>query len=461
MQDSAAQDSIITIEGGNFCVSGDDSHRVFLVQEYGDLSINNLIVTNGRSTNGGAIKVDGGGILSLSGVTVKDSEATGGPGGGIRADGELTMTNSAVHGNESSSGQIGGGLALRADATITNSAIYNNSSDHDGGGVDMSFSSASVTISGSSIYGNSAAAGGGGFMVADTTELILKNSTVYGNSAEQGAALRVVSGTATVTHVTFVDNRVSNADSAAVLRVGDTLRLRNSIIARTTANNGTTRRVDCSGVLGQNINNQVQDGSCSAAFMGGPGLASAPTGSPPYYALQVNSPAIGQGDAAVCAAESTDQAGQARPASGCDLGAVQYIAPTVVQRGSSSDSSSGGSGGDDKETTTTRQSIPTGYTLVIQGYQLAATYGLGSGVQFKRVDASGVGNQAVIDLGLIDAIDVWGYVEQGVHVCFPQKAISSSSMPPLRRGWSIGCPASLSPPKVSPAPRSTGPARLP
>ena len=64
---------------------------------------------------------------------------------------------------------------------------------------------------------------------------------------------------------------------------------------------------------------------------------------------------------------------------------------------------------------------PTGYILVNQGYQLWAQHGLASGVQFKRVDASGVGNSAVIDLGLIDAIDVWGYVEQGVQVCFPQE----------------------------------------
>ena len=156
----------------------------------------------------------------------------------------------------------------------------------------------------------------------------------------------------------------------------------------------------------------MQDGTCSAAFMGDPGLASAPTGSPPYYALQMNSPAIGQGDATVCAIEPTDQAGQARPASGCDLGAVQYIAPAVR-------SSSGWSSGS-SSVKATDVPPPTGYILVNQGYQLWAQHGLASGVQFKRVDASGVGNSAVIDLGVIDAIDVWGYVEQGVQVCFPQ-----------------------------------------
>ena len=35
------------------------------------------------------------------------------------------------------------------------------------------------------------------------------------------------------------------------------------------------------------------------------------------------------------------------------------------------------------------------------------------------VDASAIGNQTVIDNGFIYGVDVWGYVAQGVEVCFP------------------------------------------
>ncbi len=42
------------------------------------------------------------------------------------------------------------------------------------------------------------------------------------------------------------------------------------------------------------------------------------------------------------------------------------------------------------------------------------------GAQGKRVDARGVGNQAVIDQGLLDAVDLWGYVTPGIEVCFEQ-----------------------------------------
>ena len=51
---------------------------------------------------------------------------------------------------------------------------------------------------------------------------------------------------------------------------------------------------------------------------------------------------------------------------------------------------------------------------------VSARYGLQSGVQCKRVDAAGIGDQSVIDAGFIDAFDIYGYVEQGVELCFPQ-----------------------------------------
>ena len=52
--------------------------------------------------------------------------------------------------------------------------------------------------------------------------------------------------------------------------------------------------------------------------------------------------------------------------------------------------------------------------------RIRATNGLGSGVQCQRLDGGGLGRQSLIDAGFIDAVDVWGYVEQGVEVCFPQ-----------------------------------------
>ena len=273
--------------------------------------------------------MDSGGILSLSSVTVKDSESTSNTsgGGGIRSDGgSVTITNSAIYGN--TAGAMGGGLNLAGVATITSTTIYNNiaGSGFKGGGIHIldPASETRVTINRSSIYSNTIASGnGGGISVIGAQEFSLKNSTVYGNSAANGGGLYVRGGTVNVTHVTFVDNRATNANGAGVRRQGGTLRLRNTIIANTTAADGTIRRDDCDGTLDQNRDNLIEDGSCSADHSGDPKLASLTTGPPPYYALEDDSPAIGEGHDTHCGEESTDQAGNTRPATSCDIGAVE------------------------------------------------------------------------------------------------------------------------------------------
>ncbi len=54
------------------------------------------------------------------------------------------------------------------------------------------------------------------------------------------------------------------------------------------------------------------------------------------------------------------------------------------------------------------------------GMTFEATYGLDSGVHFRQLDGTGIGVQSIIDAGYLAALDVYGYVEQGVEVCFPQ-----------------------------------------
>ena len=54
------------------------------------------------------------------------------------------------------------------------------------------------------------------------------------------------------------------------------------------------------------------------------------------------------------------------------------------------------------------------------GIAVYATYGLGSGVQCQRLDGGGIGIPSIVNAGFINAVDIWGYVEQGVEVCFPQ-----------------------------------------
>lgn len=57
----------------------------------------------------------------------------------------------------------------------------------------------------------------------------------------------------------------------------------------------------------------------------------------------------------------------------------------------------------------------------VSGATVSAAYGLASGVQCQPVDGGGIGVQSIVDAGYIDAVDVWGYVEQGVELCFSQR----------------------------------------
>ena len=73
-------------------------------------------------------------------------------------------------------------------------------------------------------------------------------------------------------------------------------------------------------------------------------------------------------------------------------------------------------------TATPRPRYAASYTALqtATGMTFEATYGLDSGVHFRQLDGAGIGVQSIIDAGYLAALDVYGYVEQGVEVCFPQ-----------------------------------------
>ena len=82
----------------------------------------------------------------------------------------------------------------------------------------------------------------------------------------------------------------------------------------------------------------------------------------------------------------------------------------------------GRGGGDDDEPTPVPISSSACYfcpALQARGFRLRATYGLDSGVQFRQLGRDGIGDPSVLNAGFMDAVDVWGYAEQGVEVCFP------------------------------------------
>ncbi len=172
----------------------------------------------------------------------------------------------------------------------------------------------------------------------------MTNSTVSDNSAyEYGGGINN-SGTLTVTKTTISGNSaIYYLNGAGVHNSADgTLRMENSILANSRGGG------DChnEGYIGTNNHNLIEDGSCSPAFSGDPGLVSlgdyggptagAVTGRTiPTHALLNSSPAIDAGDNSVCPA--ADQRGIARPYDGddngsavCDIGAYEWNSEVIL-----------------------------------------------------------------------------------------------------------------------------------
>ncbi len=414
--------SDITITGNNNTISGGSVRFIFdlptssatpaprlqlnnltLVDAWGAVRVysGTSLVMNNVTANGAAIgsnlSSSSGNVINIWGgsATIDNSEFDNNNEGRVfrLADtgSSLTLSNSVVR-NGNQGGEGGAILATRGSVTITNSAFFGNRADNTGGAIQF-----------------------GGF---DT--LRITNSSFYNNvSGGSGGAIFADRGTVILDHITVTGNRsLANADAIDGLGRSN-VTLKNSIVSGNThgASSSPQANGDCdSNVVDTSSNNFIGEGSCSAAASGNALLFSARGRKPTYIPLLRGSPALSLVPLAEC--QSTDAVGNSRPQPSsdthCDAGAHES---TGIDPGS-------GSGGKSvaarpAATPTPKPQVHSGERLLRQGYGLSAAHGLRSGVQFRRLGASGIGIVWVIDMGFLDAVDVWGFVEQGVAICFP------------------------------------------
>ncbi len=288
------RDGTLSISDSTFSRNSADSWSGAIYNGwYGELSIvNSAFSNNSAENNGGAIFNRG--ELSISSSTFSNNSADWlGEGGAIFNVGELSISDSTFSRN---SADFWGGAIVNGrdgELSIVNSNFSNNLTENNGGAI---YNEGRLSIDSSTFSNNSADDDGGA--IYNGEELRLRSSTFSGNSADRGGA-------------------IYNGEEGK-------LRITNSIIA------GRGRNACYSeSRLRHNINNFIQDGSCSPAFKGDPmlgELVEPEDGSPAYFPLLAGSPAIDAADDDYCPA--TDQIGTERPqGAGCDIGAIEYAAP--------------------------------------------------------------------------------------------------------------------------------------
>ncbi len=377
----------VTVDAGN-------AGRIFNIPYGVTASISGMTITHGRiaGDTGGVIGTPnyGGGInndgnLTLVDVIVTNNTAVAGTfyfgmGGGIASSGNLTVINSLVtHNSATSSGAgiyvyrgsspaqgittqltrvliqdniitgnntstfvgdqagLGGGILLWnyptppgqdiATLNINQVEVTANAGDLVGGGIYASNST--TTITNSTISTNTAQDGGGIWQYGPFS---MTNDTVAGNVASnQGGGLYLnadANDPATLTNVTVARN--SGGIDGGIENAGNTrVNLADTISALNTANSGGP---DCSGLMNSLDYNLLEDTSgCSikgatthnitgkSPLLGPLADYGGPTQT---LALLPGSPAIDAGNNSTCA--NTDQRGVVRPVGpACDIGAFE------------------------------------------------------------------------------------------------------------------------------------------
>lgn len=408
---------------------------------------------NNAATHGGAINIAGGAEVTIHSSKIGNNRAPNGSGGAIYVDDStLTIKWSNLHDNSASGN--GGVIYFVNDSgdehslTIVGGRITRNSAtdkddstntDGNGGAIyydnGTSTDGAISSLESNSIHANSAH-NGGSIYVADG-KLVVDNSTIDKSVASaQGGAVYAAGGNLAVRHATIVNNRAATGSSIGIFSddneqtTDPVVNVYNSIIARNT-DTDAENSVCLTDLLSGNEGNVLRDIGCTEAQAApaplrielvphdGPNLPRAVLSR--FYRLLEGSPAIDNGVDTEGQMLGSDQTGHQRPeGEGYDSGAFEYdvkeewVLPSAIAtrrpQPSSSDSAPNAPGN-------------IAHTCVAvherdNGIYIQATHGLYSGVQCQEINASGIGIQSVIDAGFVKAVDIWGYVEQGVQVCF-------------------------------------------
>jgi len=176
------------------------------VRNEGDLTLSGVLVSGNKAADDGGGLSNDGGTLTLVAVTVSKNKS-GDDAGGIDNDGgALIMTGTTVEKNKAA--DEAGGMETEGGAiTAIDCTISSNTAKDDGGGVNLeqggTFAGTNVTIS-----GNKAKAEGGGLNIEDgLSSATLISATLANNKAKEGGGVFNDSGTISISSSLFHKNK--------------------------------------------------------------------------------------------------------------------------------------------------------------------------------------------------------------------------------------------------------------
>jgi predicted outer membrane repeat protein len=331
----------------------------------GSLSLNNLTISGGSASSGGAIHNGAYSSVSVSNSTISGNSATSLYGGAMHfaAFSKASLSNSTISGNYAAG--IGGGAISSSytELSLSNTTVRDNSAAGNGGAIYL-FGFSSLSLSNSTISGNSAGTKGGAIYVSGST-LSLSNSTLSDNSAgTNGGALFTTGSELNLSNSTVSGNSAAS-NGGAIYTISSIVSLNNSIVsgnraetAAETANEITgndTEFTTAHNLFGDSANYNlvaISGFTPDVTDITATGDGSQPTplsailapladngGATQTHALVEGSPAIDSGDDTLCAAEpvnNLDQRGTLRPVGdACDIGAYEAEAEAEAEDDSS------------------------------------------------------------------------------------------------------------------------------
>jgi CSLREA domain-containing protein len=322
--------------------TGEDANATGDLDITDDLTINGNGTTNTIMSGGGidrVFNIRGGAIVEFNFITVQNGNINN-RGGGIWVESStLTLNDSLVRNNTSTSGPSGGGLFNTTGTVTINRSVFTGNTGTGGGAISQE-TNATMTIRDTTISGNTSTARGGGITNFTTGTMVIVNSTISGNTASTNGGGVAKNATLTIYNSTIANNTTNGNGGGFDNNISGTVTVVNTIVANNTDANGG-QSPDCNGAITANYSLIESNLLCTITgsnnIVGSdPQLGPlADNGGPNQtHALQLSSPARDAADNAVCTAapvNSVDQRGVPRPQGvACDIGAYEEEVAVVI-----------------------------------------------------------------------------------------------------------------------------------